>query len=53
MLYEVITDLTNTQTMQTVIQGDDIHMEELARMTAAMELLRKRINKGMPGQQMS
>jgi len=38
--------------MQTVIQGDDIHMEELARMTAAMELLRKRINKGMPGQQM-
>lgn len=27
-------------------------MEELARMTAAMELLRKRVNKGMPGQQM-
>jgi len=29
-----------------------MHMEELARMTAAMELLRKRLNKGMPGQQM-
>jgi len=27
-------------------------MEELTRMTAAMELLRKRVNKGMPGQQM-